>query len=274
MAAGRSEEETEKRLGAALMAGQPLISIDNVTGGLGGDALCIAIERSSVNMRILGLSQQARIEARGTSFFASGNNISIVGDVCRRVITTTLNPGIERPELREFQSNPVAKVMAARGDFIAAALTICRAYHAAGRPQPARRLASFEGWSDTVRSALIWLGKADPVLSMETATAQDPERLELQAMMGAWAEAIGDGTKCTLAELVKTADAKIPGSSELQYPDLFAALQVAGGRKQKADAASLANWFRKNCDRVQGNHCFKVNSTRGKGGSGWWLQKL
>ena len=45
MAAGRNEEETEKRLGAALMAGQPIISIDNVTGELGGDALCQVIER-------------------------------------------------------------------------------------------------------------------------------------------------------------------------------------------------------------------------------------
>ena len=45
MAAGRTEEETEKRLGAALLAGQPLLSIDNVNGELGGDALCQAVER-------------------------------------------------------------------------------------------------------------------------------------------------------------------------------------------------------------------------------------
>ncbi len=51
-----------------------------------------------------------------------------------------------------------------------------RAYFAAGRPNGAPRLASFEGWSDTVRSALIWLGKADPVASMELARAEDPER--------------------------------------------------------------------------------------------------
>jgi putative DNA primase/helicase len=37
MAAGRTEEETEKRLGAALLAGQPIINIDNVNGELGGD---------------------------------------------------------------------------------------------------------------------------------------------------------------------------------------------------------------------------------------------
>ena len=176
MAAGRTEEETEKRLGAALVAAQPLISIDNVNGELGGDALCQVIERPNLKIRILGKTEQVQIEARGTSTFASGNNIVIVGDVCRRVITTTLDPQLERPELREFRSNPVATVLADRGAYIAACLTICRAYIVAGRPAPARKLASFEGWSDTVRSALIWLGKADCINSMETSREEDPER--------------------------------------------------------------------------------------------------
>lgn len=77
--------------------------------------------------------------------------------------TTTLDPQLERPELREFRSSPVAIVLADRCAYTAACLTICRAYIIAGRPTPARKLASFEGWSDTVRSALIWLGKADSV---------------------------------------------------------------------------------------------------------------
>ncbi len=76
---------------------------------------------------------------------------------------------MERPEERIFTGNPVATVQADRGRYVAAALTIARAYAAASRPNPAPRLASFEAWSDTIRSALIWLGCADPV---ETSTAQ------------------------------------------------------------------------------------------------------
>jgi putative DNA primase/helicase len=260
MAAGRSDEELEKRLGAALMAGQPLISIDNVTNDLGGDALCIAIERGSVRMRILGRSEQARIEARGTTFFATGNNIVVIGDTCRRVVTARLDPRVERPELREFKNNPVAKVMDDRGAYVAAALTICRAYLAAGRPQPAKRLASFEGWSDVVRSALIWLGKADPVASMESAAQLDPERIELRTMMDAWREAVGEGMsrRASLAEVVKLADSRIIGENELEFPALFSALQTAAGKKQKADARALGPWFRKNQDRVLGGYSFKV----------------
>src|SRR4029453_9741582 len=110
-AAGRTEEETEKRVGAALLTGQPLICIDNVSIALKGDALCQAIERPLVEVRVLGLSKNVRVEARGTSLYCTGNNLVIVGDLCRRVITIVLDPEMERPELREFNGAPVVKIL-------------------------------------------------------------------------------------------------------------------------------------------------------------------
>ena len=163
ISAGPSEEELEKRLGTAMMTGQPLICIDNVNGELKGDALCQIIERPVVDIRILGKSERVRIEARGSTVFCTGNNIILVGDLCRRVITATLDPQMEKPELRVFVGNPVSTALADRGAYVAAALTVCRAYVVAGRPDRANPIASFEGWSDTVRSALIGLGEADPV---------------------------------------------------------------------------------------------------------------
>ena len=61
MAAGRNEEETEKRLGAAIMTGQALIDVDNVNGEIGGDALCQLLERPIVDVRVLGESRQGMI---------------------------------------------------------------------------------------------------------------------------------------------------------------------------------------------------------------------
>ena len=54
IAAGRTEDETEKRLGALLLAGDPIISLDNVNGELRGDTLCQMTERPVVRVRILG----------------------------------------------------------------------------------------------------------------------------------------------------------------------------------------------------------------------------
>ena len=154
MTAGPSSEETEKRLGSALMAGQALIAIDNVNGELGGDALCQAIERPRVQVRVLGRSQLFNIEARGTTVLATGNNLTLTGDIVRRALLCSLDPKLERPEQRQFKGNPVDTVMADRAKYIAAALTIPRAYFVAGQPNKADRLASFEGWSDIVRVIL------------------------------------------------------------------------------------------------------------------------
>lgn len=288
MAAGATEEETEKRLGAALVAAQPLISIDNVNGELGGDALCQVIERPIVMIRILGKTERVRIEARGVSLFASGNNIIIVGDVCRRVITTTLDPQLEHPELREFKSNPVEAILADRGAYIAACLTICRAYTAAGRPSPARRLISFEGWSDTVRSALIWLGKADCVDTTEISHREDPERNELHAMLSAWSDVIGVGYKhrSTLASVIETANKIEPAGYNLnqeapKHPDLLDAIETVVAfsttttwrRSRQADATALSRWMRSRKGRIVDGLRFAVLPNP-KGGSKWWVEEV
>jgi len=284
MSTGANTEEMEKRLGAAMLGGQPLISIDNISGELGGDSLCQIIERPVVEIRILGRSEKVRIEARGTSLFATGNNFTVVGDLCRRVITINLDAAMERPELRQFKSDPVEMVLVDRGKYIAAILTICRAYFVADRPDKAPRLASFEGWSDTVRSALIWLGKADPVKSMESAKAEDPESTELGNMLEGWSAAIGIGSgsrlKLTGAILKGMNTTRPDGMSEAEptYPEFHAALMAmafksTGKRGQQPDAAMLGNYLRRFKGRVIDGKRF-MNLPKEKGGSDWWVEQV
>lgn len=278
---GKDEIETEKRLGAALMTGQPLISIDNISGELGGDALCQIIERPVVDIRVLGQSKNMRIEARGTSVYATGNNFTLVGDICRRVITINLDAGMERPELRQFDFDPIERVLADRGKYIAAALTICRAYFVAGRPDKAPKLASFEGWSDTVRSALIWLGKEDPVKSMEVARQEDPELVELAEMLEAWSEVMGVGgeSRAKLSDVLLRAGAMCRESDDSElvptYPRLNAALKVVGqrylGKPALPDARLLGKWLQRFKGRPVGGKKF-MNLPDPKHGAQWWIE--
>jgi putative DNA primase/helicase len=286
MSTGASEEETEKRLGAAMLAGQPLISIDNISSELGGDALCQIIERPVVEIRILGRSERVRIEARGTSMFATGNNFVVVGDVCRRVITVNLDPAMERPELRQFDFDPIEVILKDRGKYIAAVLAICRAYFVAGRPDKAPRLASFEGWSDTVRSALIWLGKADPVESMESARAEDPERVELMEMMQAWERVFGwnSSNRAKLSDVVLKGMAMTKpdhlSPPEPNYPDLYAALEAVafkatGKRGQKPDARLLGDYLRRFKGRIIDGRRFAMRADpKGKKPAEWWVEDV
>jgi Bifunctional DNA primase/polymerase, N-terminal len=276
ISAGPHEEELEKRLGTSMMTGQPLISIDNVNGELKGDALCQIIERPVVDIRILGRSERVKIEARGTTIFCTGNNIILVGDLCRRVVTATLDPKLERPDLRVFEGNPFSTILTDRGAYIAAALIVCRAYVVAGQPHRANPIASFEGWSNTVRSALIWLGEADPASSMEAARADDPELGRLRQMLEAWAETLGVGRRYryTLAEVIKITEESIPQGQGYapEWPKLNAAVQaVASWRNAPADVNRLAVWMRGNKGRMVGDWRF-VNKSDGKGAACWWIE--
>jgi putative DNA primase/helicase len=285
IAAG-SAEETEKRLVGVMLTAQPLISIDNVNGELKGDFLCQAIEQHVLDIRPLGRSEIARIETGGVTFFATGNNITIVGDLCRRTITSRLDSKLEDPQLRQFEKKPIQAILDDRGTYIAACLTICRAYVAAGRPGLLPRLASFEGWSDTVRSALVWLGKADAVDTMEGIRAEDPQRAALSDLLHAWANdhGTGEGSDVTLAVIIELSlkNEKMGGqdTGEFQYPDLNAAVRAAASAGKgnsfgsKIDPLAFGIWCRQNKGRiVDGLRLANRASSRG-GAAKWWVEKI
>jgi hypothetical protein len=213
-----------------------------------------------------------RIEARGTTIFGNGNNLVIAGDLVRRALPGRLDPRVERPELREFSGNPVATVLADRGRYVAAALTVCRAYHVADRPSKAKRLASFEGWSDTVRSALIWLGRADPVEAMESARESDPVLGALRAMLLACGSVMGLGYRhrFRMQDVIDAAE-EHDGSGAPAWPDLSAAVQGTARGSRSADAKSLGGWAQRQKGRIVDDVCFDIEANP-KGGSLWWIK--
>jgi putative DNA primase/helicase len=204
-------EEFDKRLDAALLAHEALIAIDNVAGGaaLGHSKLEQIITQPEVTVRRLGGSNQFKVRPRAI-VLATGNNLIARGDMTRRILMCTLDAEHERPEQRTFTKDPVTAALVNRGEYVHAALTIVRAYIAAGRTdQKLPPLAGFDNWSRTVRAALVWLGEADPVRTMEVARASDPIREQLVAVVDAWnSTPTLAGCATSAGELIKAAKAK------------------------------------------------------------------
>ena len=205
IAAGLDDDETEKRIAGLLLEGCAIASVDNVNGELGGDLLCQALTQPQVRIRRLGGSDLAEIECR-TTLFATGNGLRVRGDMVRRTLLCSLDAGVERPELRAFGTDPVDTVLSDRGAYVAAALTLVRAFMLSGAPR-LRPLGSFRAWSDTVRSALVWLGCADPCETMETAREEDPELEQLRALMAAWDRVFPDADRLTARAVISAATA-------------------------------------------------------------------
>jgi hypothetical protein len=273
--AGEDPAETEKRLVGLLLAGYPVVSIDNCNGELGGDLLCQAIERPLVRVRALGRSDIFEIESRAT-IYATGNALRVSGDMVRRTIVATLDAQMERPELREFTGNPVGEILADRGWYVAACLTIAMAYQAAGYPDTLPPLASFEDWSTLVRSALAWLGETDPCKSMETAREDDPELNTLREVLGLWQSDIGIGldnarTMRHVAERASTKAQTIIGEpTDFLCPDLRDVLLRIAGVGGTINTRKLGNWLADHEGRIVGGVKFKRHPTPDRTGVVRW----
>lgn len=108
-------------------------------------------------------------------FIATGNNLRMTSDTCRRVLTARIDAQSETPYARGFSFDPAQMVQTDRLAYVVAALTIVRAYITAGRPKMAKgRTASFEHWDDLVRQPICWL--AQMVASIRYARSPGPAR--------------------------------------------------------------------------------------------------
>jgi hypothetical protein len=246
-------EETEKRLGALILEGVQIISLDNCTDDLGGPMLCQMVERPLIRTRILGKSVTPECEWRGT-LFANGNNIGVIGDMTRRCIQCNLDAKMERPELREFSFDPIERVMANRATYVAAALTIALAYRASGERAACSPIASYGQWSRVVREPLIWLGEADPVRSMEQARDMDPEQAAARALVDHWEASLGLDEQYTAREIVErvTSDGAVP-TTRPEFRELLLSQCNTGGQ---VDTRKLGQWLKRISGRLYDGYKF------------------
>lgn len=189
-----SEEELEKVLSGYALAGARMVNFDNVERPFGGQALdkCItAID--TVDLRVLGGSTIRTLTWRSV-LFASGNNVRGKGDVLERVLSPRLVSPLEHPERRDLAAlrHPDLRAWVAgmRAELVVAALTLVRAYCAAGRPpQPIPPWGGFEGFRDLIASALVWVGAQDPMDARRGGERDDdPTRRAERSLVAGWAQ--------------------------------------------------------------------------------------
>jgi putative DNA primase/helicase len=247
VAQGKTEEEMEKRLGAALIAGDGIISIDNCQHSLDGELLCQVLTQPILKIRILGKSVLSEVPSNAV-IFATGNNLSAIGDMTRRTILCSLDPNCERPELREFKTHPLDMIRQHRAFYVLAALTVLRAFHVAGRPrQKAAPLGSFEVWSGWVRDALVWCGETDPVATMERAREDDPKLEALSNVVHQWETVIGEQRVSTSdvidAATMTSSGGFDPNAKKFVNAEFREALLVVAGDGGAINSRRLGKWL-------------------------------
>jgi hypothetical protein len=276
----KDDEECRKFLLAELLRSPAVIEFDNLTGDLmAHKSLCIALTSEYMTDRILGISKTAKVSTR-TLFLSSGNNVGPVQDMTRRCITIHLDPACETPATRTFKHpNLVPEVQRQRGAFVSAALTIIRAWIAAGRHRTdCPSLAGYDEWSDLCRQPLLWLGCDDPVKSVFEAMRDDPDRDTLGRLLEAWQNNFGK--KPTMVrEAVNRANDGFYGSDikSTHIDQLLEVLRDIADDNQNnhnnINRRVLGRWIKRHANRIVDGRRF-VRATGSRSAEAWYVESV
>lgn len=223
VAPGHSQEEFEKRVDAAIIEGDPVVVLDNLSRPLSGDNLCAAITSDTAKVRPLGSSVSVKVRT-AAFWMVTGMNLSVKRDMHRRTVIGYIDAGMERPETRSGFKIADLKEWAAqnRMRILRAVYTMLRAHAHAGFPAVGEKaLGNFEDWSRRVANCLVWLGQVNPVRSQERLRADDPEiqnRIALFRALVGWQEtrkAIGSSSSWTIHDLRSAVSGSMGGDNSL-----------------------------------------------------------
>lgn len=235
-------DEMRKTLIAMLMKSPAVINFDDLNGDIvPSESLKTCLTEEFIGGRLLGLSKDITCSTRSLFLF-SGNNVEPLRDMARRIVSIHLDPATENPTERQFK-RPHAEADARRNRarYVSAALTIVRAWLAAGGPLASvKPVASYGRWSDWCRQPLMWLGLADPATRLFEQLTIDPDHELLGRMLRGWSAAHGD--KGMLIREVLAASLS---------DDFHEAIRdVAEDKGGEINRRRLAWWLRKHQGRV------------------------
>jgi len=220
-----NDEEVRKRIFTALREGSRAIIWDNVVGSFDSASMASALTSPVFTDRILGASNSSAVPNRAI-LILTGNNLSLRGELPRRVLVSRIDPATDKPFSRHFDFDPFERCLNNRQDMIIAALTLIRAqleqteiFGQLGKG----RLASFEQWDAWVRQTVIYADQllpgqfGDVMAIIEANQAADPEQESLLAYLEAWQRNFGNEfrTATQVLEVVKHYDNAFGGGDGL-----------------------------------------------------------
>ncbi len=189
------DDECRKRITALLLEGERLAVLDNIADEIALPSLDAALTATVWRDRLLGKNASVTVDNL-TVWVATGNNLTLGGDLARRTLHIRLESRVEDPENRTgWKHHPLLEwVSRERPRLVRAALTILRAHAVAGRPPGGvRSWGSFESWSAVVAAAVAFVDLPDPQATREgLSSAADATKLAVRALLDGWARLTKD----------------------------------------------------------------------------------
>ena len=259
---GYTAEETEKWIAAALIRGAPAILLDNLQREIASSTRESMLTELIADIGAFGKLTNLRVACRSL-LLMTANNASLRRDLLRRVVPLRITVAEEKPELRKFDFDPVAEILADRVELLEAAFTILLAWQRVRELPKNRklrcRLGSFEEWADRVGGTATCLTGKNPIVLIEERRDQDPVIADERRIIEALAAKFGPSEWSA-------------GGAAMEIDrDLWASVLKLKG--EQPDAGTIGRWLRARKDRVFGEWML-TNSLDWIGVAKWRLQGM
>jgi hypothetical protein len=260
------EEELEKKVTAALMAGATSVIFDNVEGTIRSQTLAAVLTADAWGGRILGSSTMVMVPNRAT-WVATGNNIDVGGDLARRCYRIRLDARMAAPYTRDGFAHDLDEwVPTNRGRLVGAICTIIRSWVCAGRHRAdtIAAMGGFTPWVRTLGGILEHAGVSGLLANLaEFHASADRESAQWEGFLGAWHDAWGDNG-VRIAEVIALMDAGSTVGTDMRdaMPD-----ELAGYWSTPSFSRRLGQQCRKRTGRHYGAehlHLVELPSHRSK----------
>ena len=269
----RDDEEIRKRIMTILMTGARAVIWDNVIGVFDSAALAGALTSQHYSDRILGKTGHANVPNKAL-WLLTGNNLTLAGDLPRRVLKCRIDPETDRPFARQFDLDPEAYCQHHRQRMIADALTVIRGWLASDDAPAPGNMASFEAWDLMVRQPVAWVARrfdllgeyTDPMEAVDAAQAADPEQEQLDALLCSLSDVFGSDP-FTAKDVKKIHDNyHDPQLKDFALPDAEQALAETISEfktTRQLNARAVGNVLKFRADRVVNGRRLRRRNGRG-----------
>ena len=201
------EEEWRKKATSILLEGRSIVTVDNIEGVLKSAVLGALLTCTYWQDRALGKNELISVLHR-TTWFVTGNNVRLSGDMPRRCYTVRLDAKRARPWQRDSSKfkhpNLLEWVKEKRGELLVAIFILAKAWIAAGRPLPNNlpNLGSFEDWIKIIGGILAYAGIGGFLENLEEMYDKSEDDDGWEGFLAAWYEKWGE-QRITTSEIKK-----------------------------------------------------------------------
>lgn len=271
---GRTEELQKKITSILAGNSSPVVVFDNLKEGstISSEILATLITKDKWDDRMLGASRN--IEATNDRLWlASGNGLTVGGDMGSRTIMVRLDPKMARPELRQFEMGQFSDWIREGGnreELLYHLLILVQAWIKAGAPKDTdHTMRGFTRWAQTMGGLLKFHGLTGFLGNVDDLAARDTDEEEWGIFLAKWQDIYG-----TQERLAK----ELHASAQVDYVmgtqvDRWARCFITDDDGMTPTPKKLGQMLHGKADRFFGPYILRKRRDTVTNATMWWVEK-